>query len=133
MTNGSQIQTSETTEILARFMDWEIGDGWLYDAANRVTWLYSTDDPTYYPWAPFTDANADLQVLQRVREVWGEGTEWNGDAWTRGSRFAIELQRQLQGAWEDSDARHLWQSCFYAVGMYSRAALAVLREMETEG
>jgi hypothetical protein len=59
-------------------------------------------------WTPFSDVACDYDVLERARKVWGEG-----------SRERADFRE-----WLAEVADH------YVVGDWSRAALAVLREME---
>ena len=76
------------------------------------------------PWNPFLDARHDLQVLERVREVWGDQVRW---------RFACELHRVWTARVTETVAYAVLNLTKYECGDYSRAALAVLKEMEAEG
>ncbi|HYF40769.1 MAG TPA: hypothetical protein VD930_13825 [Gemmatimonadales bacterium] len=66
-------------------------------------------------WNPFTDANADVQVLERAREHCGSGNL---------ATLALHLEVAWRGRWGYQADTPV--SLRYQVGDYARAALAVL-------
>ncbi len=123
--------TAEDVELLARFMGWEPAPfagphAWRTSPLmSGVRWL--PDD-----WNPLVSADADVQVLERVREA-----EWGGVR-LRGSVTAMDsFYSRLTRAWGDRDRVWMGGGCYlsgtslsYTTGDFSRAALAVLKEME---
>lgn len=101
--------TAEDVERLARdLMGWEsrrsaVGTLFWRDPASGWTVRQST-------WSPFTSADADVQILERVREVWKVG-----------SRERDEFRSWIPPL------------DLYRTGDWSIAALAVLKEMEKKG
>jgi len=124
MKGETQIQPQSDTETLARsFMGWKRGsEVYPDDAARPLDW-YSQHNGTWWRkadwfWNPLTDANADLQVLERVRE-------WPP---VRICRFTDFLRIEVDASADLGYAL----VCRYTAGCYARAALAVLKEIEAE-
>lgn len=115
--------TTEDAERLARdFMGWRLGSECYADATAPLEWYFERGGQWYHvarakwPWNPFRDADADLQVLERAREVW-QAKERDSSRTTEFSlwfEFGVLLPRALD----------------YRVGDFSRAALEVLRSTE---
>lgn len=107
-----------TVERLCVFMGWERHEflglhcwGPRNGMLNEMRFL-----PTGF--SPFTDANHDLQVLERARE-----------AWAADSGAATRMDDALEEAWLKAS----WQwTMSYRCGDYSRAVLTVLRSTEGE-
>jgi hypothetical protein len=124
---------SADVETLARsFMGWKRGrEVYPDDAAGPLDWYFQHNGTwwrkTDWLWNPLTDANADLQVLERVREVWftPEATRGNPHLWPC-ERFKAAFERICETRKHYAAPWYLR----YAAGNYSRTALAVLREME---
>lgn len=117
-TEGQQAvleQTREDLEALARWMGWNemnSGNGWkasapAFDWEDGALWQGNRE------WNPFTDANADVQVLQRAREVWPIL-----------SGYAVAIDNAIANVWFRR-VHHLLMC--YEVGDYARAVLAVVR------
>jgi hypothetical protein len=67
------------------------------------------------PWNPFTDANADVQVLERVRETWKSmDTPERFACWSAFTNALCDTDGEWLLAWE------------YTPGTFARAALAAL-------
>jgi hypothetical protein len=128
MTDTRQTETQADTAAVERLarevMGWELSPppprstlrGFKGDP-DSLRWWKADGAPVanLAGWDPFADANADLQVLERVRETWGPGRQ-------------KELGDQLRLAWmarwgyQADTPEHLR----YQAGDYARAALAVL-------
>lgn len=117
-------RAAEDCAALAQFMGWQniprIGTrAWLTgERINDIRWI--PDD-----WNPFVSADADVQVLERVREVWGYSANW--------TRFVLAFSRPLLADVKSHDfAPHVAFSIVlgeFRVGSFARAALTVLRDM----
>jgi hypothetical protein len=134
--------TSEDVETLAVFMGWESVstgdlDMWFDRKAKRShcgprtrrfreeRWGMKTEAPLY--WNPMEDANADFQVLERAREVWADPLQA-----ARVSFLANLRERWIARLPADEVPSLAWYAQ-YVCGDWSRAALAVLKEMEAQG
>lgn len=91
--------------------------------------------PTWLPrdWNPFNDANADYEVLKKVRERWTAAYA-DEDGWQRQARFLScvwkpwrERDRAEFAAGRLSPYIASAEQMRYEVGDYARAALAVLK------
>lgn len=115
--------TAEDVELLAtRLMGWKRPEdledampGCWHDDSGPVAWMFNMGRD---PWNPYVSADADVQVLERVREVWSE------DAM---ADFSTEYRRHARGL---DFGQHIPFTMRYTVGAWARAALAVLKEME---
>lgn len=111
--------TAEDVELLAtKLMGWKRPEdfedampGCWHDDSGPVAFQFNMGRD---PWNPFTSADDDVQVLERVREVWRPALDSRPWEW-----FREEVRRALRG-----------DHFNYVAGAWSRAALAVLREME---
>lgn len=133
--------SAEDIEALAGFMGYSIVRGsddvlgamrapfpLLYmDGASVALIRHIMDPPSR--WEPMADANADLQVLQRAREVWDVPTL---------RLLNAELSALASARWKtDRDGPAAldpptMRLRYCAVGDYSRAVRAVLRSTEGE-
>jgi len=75
-------------------------------------------------WNPFSDANADVQVLARAREVWTTGIRTKREAYPRW----VALTCRLHDQWATRNLYEGWdaQPLLYQTGDYARAVLKVL-------
>lgn len=130
MPGETQVQqwTAEDVETLARFMGWApLGDDRWWDELAKHAWhgeaskqLRETRGIWSHPYlfTPFTDANADLQVLERVREVWDDQRRWQF-ACVLHTRWTVRVTETVAYA-------AVLNLTKYECGDYSVAALAVL-------
>jgi len=101
----AQPYTSEEVKALAAFLGWKR----IANLDTPTLYAFSTDGTMggmrFVPlhWNPFTDANTDLQVLERAREVWVPSPLW--------------------GAFHEL----VGHGAAYTVGTWARAALDVIR------
>lgn len=109
--------TAEDVERLARdLMGWKRGPWW---KTQGGAFAASSS------WDPFESADADVQVLERVREVWlAPGAILGSPQLWPLTRFHGALMSEL-----DSHGHGGPRFLSYHTGDYARAALAVLKEM----
>jgi hypothetical protein len=125
----------ELVERVARGMGWKVErspDGkasWVETGGSASAfWLYMPGGEFVPQWNPLTDANADLQVLERAREM------WDGEAF---AAFANELEGVGWELADDATVEKMYtvpflhntlatSTYFYRCGHYARAFDAVL-------
>lgn len=119
--------TPEQVERIARWMGWEVETmptGWKVariDGGNGGS-VRLTGTGFLPLWDPFTDANADVQVLERVREVWRDGTE-EGDAYARAVCAVLSIRQDVDYVTGGTVSLVLRE---FRVGTFAHAVLSAL-------
>ncbi len=117
--------TPGEVERLVAFMGWKVGPQGLVGGGGFLRgdggiWAA----PAH--WNPFISADADLQVLERAREVWLEPAKAYMDTLPSAAPAPLELKR-----W-DKFQRWLPNAWQYTAGKYAETVLAVLRSTENK-